>query len=54
MQIAATRSGQLLNYRDMAADGVSEPTIRSWLTVLHASGIIYLLPPCFNNHAKRF
>lgn len=54
MQIAATRSGQLLNYRDMAADvGVSEPTIRSWLTVLHASGIIYLLPPYFNNHAKR-
>lgn len=54
VQIAATRSGQLLNYRDIAADvGVSEPTIRSWLMVLQASGIIYLLPPYFNNHAKR-
>lgn len=54
MQIAAARTGQLINYRDIASDvGVSEPTIKSWLTVLHASGIIYLLPPYFNNHAKR-
>lgn len=54
MQIAASRSGQIINFRDMSSDiGVSEPTVRSWLNVLHASGIIYLLQPYFNNHSKR-
>lgn len=54
MQITATRSGQLVNYRDIAHDvGVSEPTVKSWLNALQASGIIYFLQPYFNNHAKR-
>jgi uncharacterized protein len=54
MQIAAARTGQLINYADMARDaGVSEPTIKTWLNVLHASGIITLLQPYFNNHTKR-
>ena len=55
MQIAASRTGQLLKYSDIAtAIGVSEPTIKSWLTVLEASGIIYILQPYFNNQTKRF
>lgn len=54
MQIIAARTGQLLNYKDIARDvGVSEPTVKSWLSVLQASGIIELLPPYFNNHTKR-
>jgi hypothetical protein len=54
MQIAAARTGQLINYADMARDvGVSEVTVKSWLQVLHASGIVYLLQPWFNNRAKR-
>lgn len=54
MQITAARTGQLINYRDIARDvGVSEPTIKAWLNVLNASGIIYLLQPYFNNHTKR-
>lgn len=54
MQIAAARTGQLINYADMARDvGVSEVTVKSWLNVLHASGIIYQLQPYFNNQAKR-
>ncbi|EKD77808.1 MAG: hypothetical protein ACD_42C00170G0004 [uncultured bacterium] len=54
MQVAASRTGQLINYRDLANDvGVSEPTIKSWINVLHASGIIYLLQPYFNNRTKR-
>jgi predicted AAA+ superfamily ATPase len=54
MKIAAARTGQLLNYADMARDvSVSEPTIKSWLTILEASGIIYLLHPYFNNQIKR-
>lgn len=54
MQIAASRSGQIVNYADMARDlGVSQPTIKIWLNALHASGIIYLLQPYFNNRSKR-
>ncbi len=54
MQIAAARTGQLINYADMARDiGISEVTVKAWLNVLHASGIVYLLQPYFNNRAKR-
>lgn len=54
MQIAAARTGQLINYKDIARDvGISEPTIKSWLNVLHAFGIIFLLQPYHNNHTKR-
>ena len=54
MQVAAARTGQLINYRDLSNDvGVSEPTVKSWLNVLHVSGIIYLLQPYFNNRTKR-
>ncbi len=54
MQIAAARTGQLVNYADVARDaGVSEPTIKTWLNVLHASGIVYLLQPYFSNRTKR-
>lgn len=54
MQIAAARSGQLVNYADIARDAsVSEPTVKTWLNVLHASGIVTLLQPYFNNRSKR-
>lgn len=54
MQIAAARTSQLVNYADMARDvGASETTIKTWLNVLHASGIITLLRPYFNNRTKR-
>ncbi|MDF1654168.1 MAG: ATP-binding protein [Coxiellaceae bacterium] len=54
MQIVAARTGQLINYSDVARDvGVSEPTIKTWLNVLHATGIVYLLQPYFNNQTKR-
>ena len=48
MQIAAARTGRLINYTDMARDvGVSEVTIKSWLHALEASGIVYQLQPYF-------
>jgi predicted AAA+ superfamily ATPase len=54
MHVAAARTGQLINYADFARDvGVSEPTIKTWLTVLRACGIVYILQPYFNNHTKR-
>lgn len=53
-QICATRTGQLLNYTDMAKDvGVSAGTIKNWLGALETSGVLYLLPPFFANIGKR-
>ena len=54
MQIAASRTGQMLKYRDISKEiGVSQPTIKSWFNVLQATGIIKLIYPYFNNITKR-
>jgi hypothetical protein len=51
---AAARTGQLLNYADIARDiGISEPTVKQWISILIASGIVYLLEPYHNNLLKR-
>ena len=51
---AAARTGQLINYADLARDaGVSQPTAKQWLSVLVASGLVFLLEPYFNNVLKR-
>jgi predicted AAA+ superfamily ATPase len=40
--------------QDLARDADMSPgTVREWLSVLEASGIIYLLKPYFNNFGKR-
>ncbi|MDX1917435.1 MAG: ATP-binding protein [Rickettsiaceae bacterium] len=50
----AARSGQLLNLNDLARDAnISPPTAKKWLSILEASGIIYLLEPYFTNITKR-
>ncbi|MGI6393530.1 MAG: ATP-binding protein [bacterium] len=52
--ILATRAGQLLNYRDISKElGVSDITVKNWLTALQISGLIYLLPPFYENIGKR-
>jgi uncharacterized protein len=55
MQLLASRSGQLVSSNGLAGDlGVSANTIKSWMDVLEASGIIYILPPYFpRNMGKR-
>ncbi len=54
MRAAAAQTGCLLDYASMARDtGVSEPTIKSWLSALHSSGVIYLLQPYSGNLTKR-
>ena len=54
MTAAAARTGQLINYADLARDaGVSQPTAKQWLSVLVASGLVFLLEPYFNNVLKR-
>ena len=50
----ASRSGELLNYGAVANEvGVSNETVKRWVSVLRTSRIIYLLEPYFNNHLKR-
>ena len=50
----ASRSGELLNYGAVANEvGISNETVKRWVSVLRTSRIIYLLEPYFNNHLKR-
>ena len=54
LRLCALRTGQLLSMNALAADvGTSPNTIRSWLSVLEASGVILLLEPYFRNLGKR-
>lgn len=50
----AARSGELLNHSSIAKDiGISSNTAKSWLNILEASGVVYILRPWYNNHLKR-
>ncbi len=54
VRIVAARVSQTLNLNSMAVDcGISQPTAKSWLSVLQASGLVYLLKPHFANFGKR-
>lgn len=54
MRLCAARIGQLLDLSDLAKDaGISLPTVKSWLSVLEASYIIFLLQPHHTNFNKR-
>lgn len=42
----AARTGEMLNYSNIASDvGVSEPTIKNWISILERTGIVYILQP---------
>ena len=42
----AARTGEMLNYANIAGEvGVSEPTIKNWISILERTGIVYLLQP---------
>lgn len=52
--LCAGRVGQLLNYASLGNDcGVSDPTAKSWLSILHTSFICFTLKPHFKNFNKR-
>jgi uncharacterized protein len=54
MQACAARTGQMVNFSDLAKDvGISSPTAKQWLSILVSSGIIALIEPYFNNALKR-
>ena len=46
MTSVAARTGQILNYASIANEvGVSEVTIKEWISTLEKSGLVYLLKP---------
>lgn len=54
MKLLAGRCAQILNLSSFASDlGVAVSTIKTWLSILSANQIIYLLPPYYKNFGKR-
>ena len=54
MRVMAIRNGKTLVYEDIPSDvGVSAHTIKSWVSVLVTSGIVYLLEPYHNKKIQR-
>lgn len=54
VRLCAGRTGQILVASNLANEvGVSVPTIQSWLSILEASYIVYLLQPYHSNINKR-
>lgn len=52
--LLASRTGQLLNYSNLAAQSdVSSVTIKEWISILERSDLIYLLQPYATNLNKR-
>ena len=46
MTSVAARTGELFNYANIAGEvGVSEPTIKNWISILERTGIVYILQP---------
>ena len=54
MVACASRTGQMLNYANIAEEvGKDANTIKNWVSILEASGIIYILEPFANSALKR-
>lgn len=54
IRLCAARIGSVFNASELSNElGVAVNTVNSWLSVLQASYIIYMLPPFFTNTRKR-
>jgi len=54
IQLCAARTGQVLNYSDLARDaGISVHAAREWINILISTRHIFLLEPYFANIGKR-
>lgn len=54
IKICASMSGSLVNYTAISnAIGISQPTVKKWLSLLETSGIVFVLPPYYRNFKKR-
>ena len=54
MVAVAARTGQVLNYSNIADEiGKDQTTVKNWISILEASGIIYILEPYQSSVLKR-
>lgn len=54
MRLCAARIGQLVNFSSLATEaGISLATVKSWLSVLEASYVLFFLQPYHTNFNKR-
>lgn len=54
MRLCSGRVGQLVNLSQMGNElGIDQRTVRSWLSILEAGFIVYLLQPYYRNFEKR-
>jgi uncharacterized protein len=54
ISLCAARVGQLLNLNSLANEcGITQPTAKSWISVLESSYIVYQLQPYHSNFNKR-
>jgi len=54
LRAVASRTAQVLSYSDLARDvGITPNTAKKWISVLQASGQIFLLEPYYKNIGKR-
>lgn len=54
IRLCAARAGQLVNFSEIGEQaGVSHNTIKSWISILEASCIVFLLKPYHTNFSKR-
>jgi uncharacterized protein len=54
LKLTASRTGQLLNMQSLASDtGISDKTVKSWLSILETCYLIHYVRPHFANFGKR-
>jgi predicted AAA+ superfamily ATPase len=54
LRIAAARTAQMLNVSEFARDAdIAVNTAKAWLSILQASGTVYILEPYYTNLSKR-
>jgi predicted AAA+ superfamily ATPase len=54
IKICASMSAQMVNYTTISnAVGISQPTVKKWLSLMETSGIVFLLSPHHKNFKKR-
>ena len=54
ISLLAARAGKLLNMSEIGKEcGITQPTVRDWLSILESTYMIYILKPYHNNYSKR-
>jgi len=54
LSLLAARAGNLLNMAEIGKEcGISQPTVKDWISILESTYIIFILKPFHNNRTKR-